>query len=131
MPRRVEKGELCARCGTPREVWKKQKHRGSGTWACGTCQTATYRRANLQRSYGISEDAYNALHAEQAGRCAICLDECASGQWLSVDHDHITKRVRGLLCRECNHGLGKFKDDVSRLRGAIKYLSQVGSENAE
>lgn len=68
--------------------------------------------------YGLTEEAYDALMEKQDGGCAIC---GAEGDF-SVDHCHDTKKVRGLLCRECNIGLGKFKDDPELLRKAISYL---------
>jgi hypothetical protein len=40
-----------------------------------------------------------------------------------VDHGHETGEVRGLLCSNCNLGLGYFKDNPKYLEGAIKYLS--------
>ena len=80
------------------------------------------RKVSLHR-YGITEKDYDALLASQDGVCAICRlppDE----KYLAVDHCHDTKRVRGLLHRTCNSGLGMFKDDVLRLQSAIEYLKQ-------
>lgn len=41
---------------------------------------------------------------------------------LSLDHDHYTSKIRGILCQECNHAIGLFKDDVELLKKAIEYL---------
>jgi Recombination endonuclease VII len=63
------------------------------------------------------------LFERQNGTCAICgREEWEKVKVLGVDHDHKTGRVRGLLCTDCNMGLGKFKDDPALLRKAIKYL---------
>jgi len=76
--------------------------------------------AHLRKSrYGLTAEQYNDLLVAQGGRCAIC----KSDTLLQVDHDHTTDVVRGLLCRECNMGLGKFKDCVELLTRAINYLS--------
>lgn len=74
-------------------------------------------------NYGISHDDYDRLYAQQQGRCCIC-DEFHSR--LCVDHDHKTGRVRGLLCRSCNSGLGFFRDQPRHLRQAINYLEADG-----
>ena len=55
--------------------------------------------------------------------CQICgcVDTRRS---LSIDHDHVTGKVRGLLCDACNTGLGKFKDNQEILLAAIEYLKK-------
>lgn len=60
---------------------------------------------------------------EQKGLCKIC-HQPPNGRWkrLAVDHDHLTGKVRGLLCHSCNAGLGHFKDSVDALRSAISYI---------
>lgn len=70
-------------------------------------------------------EQYNAMLIEQKGVCAICgkSEEVSPKGVLSIDHDHTTGKVRGLLCDTCNRGgLGHFYDNVSLLRNAIKYL---------
>ena len=71
---------------------------------------------------------YKKLLQSQRGLCAICrLPETQRHQHgklrdLAVDHDHKTGKVRGLLCGNCNHGLGRFKDSVYALQRAVEYL---------
>jgi hypothetical protein len=79
------------------------------------------RKSDLKRKFGLSVEAYDLLMKKQRGRCAICLGEDRHSR-LSVDHCHNSRRVRGLLCRSCNLAIGKFCDDVVRMRRAIRYL---------
>ena len=88
------------------------------------------RKKMLRDRYRMTPDAYNRLVLEQNGLCAICGCEetrkAASGEprLLSVDHNHTTHAVRGLLCAECNAGLGSFRDSPARLRAAALYLER-------
>src|SRR3990167_9624149 len=75
--------------------------------------------------YGISLETYNAFLKDQGGVCAICLQEETSCNSqgvvasLCVDHCHVSGRIRGLLCRNCNSGLGKLRDSKEVLQRAI------------
>ena len=78
------------------------------------------------RKYGLVQEDYDFMFYEQGGMCKLCGFK-AKFRNLSVDHDHKTLKVRGLLCSECNLGLGKFKDDPAVLREAARYLEAYGS----
>lgn len=82
-----------------------------------------YKEKKLIKAYGITLKEYNNRISRQNGVCAICKNENPpnSGS-LAVDHDHITGKVRGLLCIMCNRGLGNFYDNVEYLQSAIEYL---------
>jgi hypothetical protein len=80
------------------------------------------RNAHLKRQYEITVDEYNEMLANQHGVCAICNTTCPSFDNLAVDHNHATGKVRGLLCKPCNTGLGAFKDRPDLLNLAIIYL---------
>ncbi len=71
----------------------------------------------------MAPEEYDELFEIQDGVCAICKKPDRSRR-LSVDHCHETDKVRGLLCRECNAGLGYFQDDSETLRGAADYLEK-------
>ena len=71
------------------------------------------------KKYNISHDQYMNMCSAQAGRCLICKTEYPD---LSIDHDHATGKIRGLLCRYCNSALGFAKDDIDILLNAIIYL---------
>jgi hypothetical protein len=90
-------------------------------------RSAYGREWNLRR-YKIDGEYYAKLLNEQGGVCAICggkeTHTYKSGKLkeLSVDHCHDTGKVRGLLCVNCNRGLGYFADDIGRIKRAIDYL---------
>lgn len=86
------------------------------------------RKNLLSSMYNITEEDYSQMIFVQNGVCAICnLPETiirnGKIQNLSVDHDHKTGRVRGLLCAKCNYGIGYFMDNKDLLMRAIQYLS--------
>jgi hypothetical protein len=83
------------------------------------------RNARLTRTYGISAERYSELYEKQEGKCAICDIEYET---LHVDHCHSEGIVRGLLCFNCNTGLGKFFDSIPNLENAIKYLKNSGQK---
>lgn len=69
----------------------------------------------------MSHEEYGQMLAKQNHCCALCESQ-AGGKQLAVDHDHDSKKVRGLLCQNCNTGLGKLQDNPELLRRAAKYI---------
>ena len=80
--------------------------------------------ATVFKKYGITVDDYNRMFKEQDGRCAICNNH-QNIRKLAVDHNHKTGKVRGLLCINCNRGLGHYFDSTYRLNKAIDYLNNT------
>jgi hypothetical protein len=80
------------------------------------------RDAYLRRTYGLTAAEFEELLASQGGGCAICGRAPGEGRKFDVDHDHVTGRVRRILCRPCNHALGLFKEDPQLLLAAADYL---------
>lgn len=70
----------------------------------------------------LSSDEYEARLAAQHGGCAICGGKPKKRR-LSVDHDHVTGHIRGLLCHSCNLAIGLFRDDTTLLMFAVAYLN--------
>lgn len=97
---------------------KREQMRADGTWK------EHVRAENLKKLFGITIADYERMLVEQNGVCAICCRKCKTGKRLAVDHDHATGEVRGLLCTNCNQGLGKYRDDPLLLRTAASYLER-------
>jgi hypothetical protein len=83
------------------------------------CPFHAQRQRELIKKYGLTLQDYDFLFKQQKGLCAIC--KRPSGA-LHIDHCHKNERVRGLLCNQCNLGLGSFKDSPEILTQAIIYL---------
>ena len=79
------------------------------------------KNRQLKHRFGITLEDYNEMKKQQDNKCCICklpFDDVIA----HLDHCHTTKQVRGILCSNCNHGLGQFKDSVNNLSEAINYL---------
>ena len=81
---------------------------------------SAFQDRQLKRKYGLTRSEFDALYAKQKGRCAIC--GCKPERPLHVDHDHRTKAVRGLLCGDCNTGIGLLRESLQTLKNALAYL---------
>ena len=82
------------------------------------------RPATLKRKYGITVSQWDELFLRQGLKCAICGSTCSTkcDKW-HTDHCHTTGKVRGILCHNCNRGLGYLKDDPDLLSRGIDYLN--------
>ena len=82
------------------------------------------RSQRLLEKYGITLEDFELMLENQNHTCKICATNkpLGVGTW-KVDHCHTTGKVRGLLCNNCNLGLGNFKDNAAVLASAIKYLN--------
>lgn len=134
----------CSKCKTPKpesEFYRRadgeRRRLRSDCKVCFNARTmakyfrdkTVHRRASrkfLLKRYGISVAVYEAMLRHQHGLCALCCGLRQGNESLAVDHDHNTGRVRGLLCRSCNAGLGQFGDKVPMLHRAIAYLENRG-----
>lgn len=74
----------------------------------------------VKRIFGITIEEYNKFFKEQ-NKCQIC----GSIKQLGLDHCHSTMKIRGVLCYNCNVAIGFFKDNVSLMKKAIKYILRV------
>lgn len=97
---------------------------------CKSHDTARKRNAKtgaherrVQRVYGLKPGQYGDIYIAQGGKCAICRWSKGLSKNLSVDHDHKTGKVRGLLCGPCNKFLGWVRDDPEAGRRIFEYLN--------
>jgi hypothetical protein len=107
-----EKG-LCVQCGSGITTPEAAR--------CERCRNLAKTKALYRRckNYKLSEQEYQQYLVTQEGKCAIChvfmTEPC-------IDHNHITKRVRQLLCRKCNTSLGLMNENEVSLENMIAYI---------
>jgi len=84
------------------------------------------KESKLKSKYGLSLSEFDNLLLAQNNRCAICNQplDLQNPNNVHIDHSHLTRIVRGILCRNCNLGIGFFRDNPEYLRNAIKYLER-------
>ena len=105
-----------------KEYYEKNKDRMK---AAHEANPQVIKGTRLRTRYGITLDNYNEMFIKQDGKCAICGNHQSETKTaLVVDHCHSTGKVRGLLCGNCNRGIGCLKDDIENLRCAILYLNE-------
>jgi hypothetical protein len=83
-----------------------------------------FKELNLKRNYGINYTMFQNLLIKQNNKCLICNEPFNNNRKPCVDHNHITKQIRGILCNTCNIGLGALKIDIKpdNLKNALKYI---------
>lgn len=128
----------CASCGNVKSAddFTKRSRGGVNRQSmCKDCHNAYCRDryhkvhakrrvfARLKKKYNLEAHEYDRMYKAQKGMCKICGEHQSNLKTkLHVDHCHVTKKVRGLLCFNCNRGLGSFRDNVEWLAQAISYL---------
>lgn len=135
----------CTKCGSSENGFHRDKNRKDGlTPWCKKCTIANTKRYQSEgrkpvrdqrkvtfnayarlckKRYGITIQEVEALLAAQGGGCAIC-GSVPEGRRMSVDHDHQTGAIRGILCTTCNSGIGYLKDDPELIRKAANYVER-------
>ena len=126
----------CSKCKIEKEYTAFHKRTASKDgyhYYCKECASSsrkewitpeTRRKYSLKALYGLTPKEYEELFISQGSCCAICFTTEPGGrhnQW-HIDHNHDTDKVRGILCNDCNVGLGCFKDDRYRMSEAVVYL---------
>ena len=113
----------CMCCNLDLPVIDFHKHKGRKQGVTDCCKSCRNTKI-VEKRYGLLEGDLLYMKIKQNNKCAICDN---TFEILAVDHCHTTNKVRGLLCTNCNNGLGRFKDNIQFLKNAIKYLKQNGN----
>jgi len=129
--------KACTKCGVVKSLEDFYHHKNGKLYAaCKRChldntgrnaKNNPERRAELQWGYRgvrLTWMEYEQMLDEQDSSCAICKKACGSGRRLSVDHNHETGKVRGLLCLSCNQLVGKLENGTVPLRELLTYLKE-------
>lgn len=142
------KTKLCKKCGKEQPLtefyyrWSRKRKDGSLDYSyyspCKTCRNKqrNERRHNnpelrlhetVRDLHGITGKQYLSMCEKQGNVCAVCKNKetvkyRGKPRRLSVDHDHKTNKIRGLLCDDCNKGIGCFHENIQFLESAIAYL---------
>jgi len=92
---------------------------------CRRCAGDNARKSRWAKRYGLSVAGYYDLLNSQNGGCAICGKEPEGRyEYLAVDHDHLTGKVRGLLCAFCNLVIGRWRDSPQNAEKSVAYLKK-------
>jgi recombination endonuclease VII len=131
----------CPACGENKEANQFPRNRSTKTGFatyCKPCHNAigkrnrerlhgSTRHYHLTRRYGIGALEVEQMIKQQGGVCAICRERKPE----HVDHDHVTGKVRGILCFGCNGGLGQFQDNTGWLARAIEYVTRHNPDTVQ
>lgn len=141
-PKETAEGRLCSRCRRRKDHQEFPPDGDGFSYYCRECtnriarknskkpSTQSYRKKYMRelalKKYGLTLADFEKRIADQEGKCAICSEELKLGTGgCGVDHDHATGRVRGILCRLCNVGVGHFRENPELFARAMKYLTQI------
>lgn len=79
----------------------------------------------FKHQYGITLEEKESIFVQQGKVCPICLRSVppTSKGW-AMDHDHVTNKIRGVLCGYCNTVLGLLDENIDNFFRAIEYLNK-------
>jgi len=123
------KNKKCTSCNTVKPVTEFHKNSGckyNVDSKCKVCKLEYYNTNKEKYKEKYFKKTYN-LSLEEYKRLGTTCKICGGTSNMVVDHNHHTGEVRGLLCSQCNSGLGFFKDSSTNLLEAVKYLDLEGS----
>ena len=120
----TERTKVCIKCSKIKPLYEFNMAATGRKLADPRCKECL-RKESYKSKYGILFEKYEKLLQQQNGKCIVCGSNKSghkSKNFFCIDHDHRTGEVRGLLCNNCNLGLGYFKDNPEALIAAAAYL---------
>lgn len=126
----------CGDCGVTKPTFEFYKHRTRGfqnrckacnkSWKARNARRKSYYEnggyeRHIARKFGVDRQVVHSILTNWDGKCECCGEDTKP----NFDHCHTTGVIRGLLCNDCNAGIGHFKEDLARLKLAMKYLSSA------
>lgn len=145
------KDKICTKCLEKKDIdcFARDKYRKTGfSYKCKVCRNSDqlerareWRKNNREKikdkdiwykrkyEFNITKEEYYKILLKQNNSCAICkkTHDSDSHKRMHIDHNHVSKKIRGLLCFTCNVGLGLFKDNITVIKNAIEYLETRGN----
>jgi len=118
---------LCVFCDRykPLDEFYTNSHRHRSR--CKPCERTVVVARKMRQRFNLTIDEYDKMLENQQGKCAICGGGREKQKYkFAVDHCHATGKIRGILCTNCNAGLGFFKDNPQSLTNALTYLISSG-----
>lgn len=110
-------------------VWRQKQCERSKKWRLENPERnyRSVRNATLKIKYGITFDQYVEMFNKQGCQCAVCGEKESKGYGkMAVDHDHITGKIRGILCQPCNTSIGKMQENPVLIRKLAEYIEKNG-----
>jgi hypothetical protein len=129
--------KVCITCNQEKDLLEFSKRTGATDGIRGECKKCHNKRTSkcamsknykyqrkywLNRAYKLTIEQFDELLIKQNNKCRICKKTFYSTP--HIDHCHVTGKIRGLLCRDCNFMLGYGKDNITIFNNAISYLEQ-------
>ena len=134
---------VCPTCGIEKDLetgyYNKKNRPGGKDYECKECRKKQYakwldtvggrkhttaqKRQIIYNKYGLGKEGYEQLLKDQDNKCACCSVVMRKPV---IDHNHISGKVRGLLCSRCNTGIGQLGDTLEGLLQAVEYLQRIG-----
>lgn len=115
--------KTCNRCKEAKPLSEFHKNKGTQFGVLPCCKKCNpIKKHRIKSQYGLHQESLNGLIELLEGKCEVCGEVPPRG--LVIDHCHASGKFRGMLCNNCNAGLGMFKDSPMRLATAIEYLNR-------
>lgn len=133
----------CTKCGVEKPLSEFHKHKSGKNGIRAQCKNCRYpprkkktpeetkhyiKSTAFERRWGFPIEHFNTMLEKQKHKCLICNKIFENSKKSHLDHCHTTGIIRGILCTNCNIGLGHFRDNIDLLKSAVKYLKKYNAK---